>query len=175
MLLQIYLLLRGYSKESCRKWLDQFWKVNNFYFSSHCYAIILLGNCSNPSQFYPIPPFPSCDFHISCLLPVTTEELAAQYNYYYTLTARVYGRSHKKWKISQKYEMLTTNYDVTGEAGCRILKNLLSLQYSGDRPFYWRGGLCLLVELHWEGSAPAACAAGLFMILWRSGGKGWLT
>ena len=24
------------------------------------------------------------------------------------------------------------------------------------------GGSCQLVELHWEGSAPAACAAGLF-------------
>ena len=24
------------------------------------------------------------------------------------------------------------------------------------------GGVCLLEELHWEGSAPAACAAGLF-------------
>ena len=24
------------------------------------------------------------------------------------------------------------------------------------------GGFCPLVELHWEGSAPAACAAGLF-------------
>ena len=23
-------------------------------------------------------------------------------------------------------------------------------------------GFCLLVELHWDGSAPAACAAGLF-------------
>ena len=30
------------------------------------------------------------------------------------------------------------------------------------RPFYWRGRFCLLVELHWDGSAPAACAAGLF-------------
>ena len=30
------------------------------------------------------------------------------------------------------------------------------------RPFYWRGGFCLLVELHREGSAPAACAVGLF-------------
>ena len=34
------------------------------------------------------------------------------------------------------------------------------------RPFYWRGGFCPLVELHWEGSAPAACAAGLFTIIW---------
>ena len=25
------------------------------------------------------------------------------------------------------------------------------------------GGFCPLVELHWEGSAPAACAAGLFL------------
>ena len=25
------------------------------------------------------------------------------------------------------------------------------------------GGFCLLVELHWEGSAHAACAAGLFL------------
>ena len=31
------------------------------------------------------------------------------------------------------------------------------------RPFYWRGGFGLLVELHREGSAPAACAAGLFL------------
>ena len=30
------------------------------------------------------------------------------------------------------------------------------------RRFCWIGGLCLLVELHREGSAPAACAAGLF-------------
>ena len=29
------------------------------------------------------------------------------------------------------------------------------------KPFYWRSGLFLLVELHREGSAPAACAAGL--------------
>ena len=28
--------------------------------------------------------------------------------------------------------------------------------------FGWRGEFCLLVELHREGSAPAACAAGLF-------------
>ena len=40
------------------------------------------------------------------------------------------------------------------------------------RAFYWRGGFCLLVELRREGSAPAACAAGLFikkdknLILW---------
>ena len=27
------------------------------------------------------------------------------------------------------------------------------------RPFYWRCGFCLLVDLHREGSAPAACAA----------------
>ena len=27
------------------------------------------------------------------------------------------------------------------------------------------GGFCLLVELHWEGSASAACAAGLFINL----------
>ena len=27
------------------------------------------------------------------------------------------------------------------------------------------GGFCLLVELHQEGSAPAACAAGLFICL----------
>ena len=25
------------------------------------------------------------------------------------------------------------------------------------------GGFCLLVELYWEGSAPAACTAGLFV------------
>ena len=25
------------------------------------------------------------------------------------------------------------------------------------------GWICLLVELHWEGSAPASCAAGLFV------------
>ena len=31
------------------------------------------------------------------------------------------------------------------------------------RQFYWRGGFCLLVELHWEGSAPPACPAGLFL------------
>ena len=31
--------------------------------------------------------------------------------------------------------------------------------------FYWRGGFCLFVELHQEGSAPAACAASLFTIL----------
>ena len=31
--------------------------------------------------------------------------------------------------------------------------------------FYWRGGFCLLVELHWEGSAPAACTAGFFFKL----------
>ena len=30
------------------------------------------------------------------------------------------------------------------------------------RPFYWRGGCCLLVELNREGSAPAAWAAGFF-------------
>ena len=30
------------------------------------------------------------------------------------------------------------------------------------RPFYLRGGFGLLVELHREGSDPAACAAGLF-------------
>ena len=30
------------------------------------------------------------------------------------------------------------------------------------RPCNGRGGFCLLMELHWEGSAPAACAAGLF-------------
>ena len=34
--------------------------------------------------------------------------------------------------------------------------------------FCWMGGFCLLVELHQEGSAPAACAAGLFhdMLIW---------
>ena len=30
------------------------------------------------------------------------------------------------------------------------------------RPFYWRSRFCLLMELHWEGSVPAACAAGCF-------------
>ena len=30
--------------------------------------------------------------------------------------------------------------------------------------FCWMGGFCLLVEHHWEGSAPSACAAGLFTI-----------
>ena len=29
--------------------------------------------------------------------------------------------------------------------------------------FCWMGGFCLLVELHQEGSVPAACAAGLFL------------
>ena len=29
-------------------------------------------------------------------------------------------------------------------------------------PFYRKGGFCLLVELHWEGSESAAYAAGLF-------------
>ena len=33
------------------------------------------------------------------------------------------------------------------------------------RPFYRRGGFSLLVELHREGSAPALCAAGLFLEL----------
>ena len=31
------------------------------------------------------------------------------------------------------------------------------------RQFCWMGGFCPLVELHREGSAPAACAAGLFI------------
>ena len=31
--------------------------------------------------------------------------------------------------------------------------------------FCWMGGFCLLVELHQEGSAPAACAADLFLDL----------
>ena len=31
--------------------------------------------------------------------------------------------------------------------------------------FYWRGLYCLLVELHWERCAPAACAVGLFFIM----------
>ena len=30
-------------------------------------------------------------------------------------------------------------------------------------PFYWRGWFCLLVELHREGSAPAASAKGFFL------------
>ena len=34
--------------------------------------------------------------------------------------------------------------------------------------FYWRGGFCLFMELHRKGSAPAACAAGLFSSLSRS-------
>ena len=29
--------------------------------------------------------------------------------------------------------------------------------------FHWKGGFCLLVELHWEGSARSACTAGLFL------------
>ena len=31
------------------------------------------------------------------------------------------------------------------------------------RRFCWFGGFCLLVQLHQEGSAPKACAAGLFL------------
>ena len=31
--------------------------------------------------------------------------------------------------------------------------------------FWWSYELCLLVELHWEGSAPAAFAARLFLVL----------
>ena len=31
--------------------------------------------------------------------------------------------------------------------------------------FCWMGGFCLLVELHREGSAPAACTAGLFSLM----------
>ena len=33
------------------------------------------------------------------------------------------------------------------------------------RPFFKSGGFGLLVEVHWEGTAPAACAAGLFLTL----------
>ena len=33
------------------------------------------------------------------------------------------------------------------------------------RPFFWRGGFGLLVELHQEGSSPAACASGLFHLV----------
>ena len=33
------------------------------------------------------------------------------------------------------------------------------------QPFYLRGGFCLLVELQRGGSAPAACAAGLFEVV----------
>ena len=33
------------------------------------------------------------------------------------------------------------------------------------RPFYWRGGFGPLVELHQEGSSPAACTAGFYF--WR--------
>ena len=32
--------------------------------------------------------------------------------------------------------------------------------------FRWMGGFCLLVELHREGSAPEACAAGLFFFIY---------
>ena len=32
------------------------------------------------------------------------------------------------------------------------------------------GGFCLLVELHWEGSAPVAGAAGLFLLPRRERG-----
>ena len=32
------------------------------------------------------------------------------------------------------------------------------------RQFCWMGRLCLFVELHQEGSAPAACAIGLFSL-----------
>ena len=52
-----------------------------------------------------------------------------------------------------------------------VIKNFLNpegqpncITGSKVRPFYWRGGICLLVELHREGSAPAACAAGLLSI-----------
>ena len=39
------------------------------------------------------------------------------------------------------------------------------------RPFCWIGWFCLLVELHREGSAPAACAADLFFL--RRDGASW--
>ena len=32
-----------------------------------------------------------------------------------------------------------------------------------SKQFYWSDGFWLLVELHWEGSAPAACTACLFL------------
>ena len=38
------------------------------------------------------------------------------------------------------------------------------------RSFYWRGGFCLLSELHWEKSAPAAGAADLFTSMLASFG-----
>ena len=41
--------------------------------------------------------------------------------------------------------------------GIKIGKLVQKLQW-----FCWMGGFCLLVELHWEGTAPAACAAALF-------------
>ena len=34
------------------------------------------------------------------------------------------------------------------------------------RPFYWRGGFCLSVELQRGRVCPAACAAGLFTDVW---------
>ena len=37
------------------------------------------------------------------------------------------------------------------------------LEESKSRRFWRTGGFYLLVELHREGSAPAACAAGLFL------------
>ena len=40
-------------------------------------------------------------------------------------------------------------------------------------PFHWRGGVCLLVELHQEGSASAACAADLFLMKTILGVKKW--
>ena len=33
-----------------------------------------------------------------------------------------------------------------------------------DGAILLKGWICLLVELHWEGYAPAACAAGLFSV-----------
>ena len=46
----------------------------------------------------------------------------------------------------------------------KILKGIqIALLVQKLRRFWWMGGFCLLVELHREGSAPAACAAGLFI------------
>ena len=57
--------------------------------------------------------------------------------------------------------LLLLDYEFT--TGERYSLIFLALVVQKLRPFYWRGGFCLLVELHQEGSALAACAAGLLV------------
>ena len=62
--------------------------------------------------------------------------------------------SHKIGFVTMFKEILNHEGHPNYITGSKVMAILLN------------GWICLLVELHWKGSAPATCAAGLFL-LWN--------